>query len=183
LKFSPPISNAFPLTKQNSPSINSPLSVQEGFDISILKCYFSPPFEHNKMPMLHLSIDNHTNWKTLFKIRWWWCGPFALGYYFLPLWHESPKTESLEPLDLLSPSLVINKWVKIIPKMEWCSEWQWRMSYGVEAFVFAEDFNSLSIYLWLGLRFTWKHISHGIWKRHDQRYMNELCVQINKRSS
>jgi hypothetical protein len=55
--------------------------------------------------------------KTLFKIRWW-CGPFALGYYSLPLWHESPKTESLEPLELLSPPLVINKWVKIIPKME-----------------------------------------------------------------
>jgi hypothetical protein len=34
LKFSPFVSNAFPLTKQNSPSINSPLSVQEGFKIS-----------------------------------------------------------------------------------------------------------------------------------------------------
>jgi hypothetical protein len=32
-----------------------------------------------------------------------------LGYYSLPLLHESPKTESLEPLELLSPSLVINK--------------------------------------------------------------------------
>jgi hypothetical protein len=52
-----------------------------------------------------------------FKIRWW-CGPFALGSYFLPLWHESPKTESLEPFELLSPPLVINKWVKIIPKMK-----------------------------------------------------------------
>jgi hypothetical protein len=31
-----------------------------------------------------------------FKTRWW-CGPFALGSYSLPLWHESPKTESLEP--------------------------------------------------------------------------------------
>jgi hypothetical protein len=26
--------------------------------------------------------------------NWWWCGPFALGQYFLPLWHESPKTET-----------------------------------------------------------------------------------------
>jgi hypothetical protein len=43
-----------------------------------------------------------------FKIRWW-CGPFALGSYFLLLWHESPKTESLEPWELLSPLLVINK--------------------------------------------------------------------------
>jgi hypothetical protein len=31
-----------------------------------------------------------------FKIRWW-CGPFALGSCSLPLWHKSPKTESLEP--------------------------------------------------------------------------------------
>jgi hypothetical protein len=30
---------------------------------------------------------------------------------------------------------------------------------GVEAFVFTEDFNSLSIYLWLGLKFTWKHMT------------------------
>jgi hypothetical protein len=28
---------------------------------------------------------------------------FALGYYFLPLWHESPKTESLEPLNYSLP--------------------------------------------------------------------------------
>jgi hypothetical protein len=96
----------------------------------------------------------------IFKIRWW-CGPFALGFYSLPLWHESPKTESLEPLELLSPPLVINKGVKIIPKtesfcfglmlsppkMESGSERRRRMSYGVEAFVFAEDSNFLSIYL------------------------------------
>jgi hypothetical protein len=36
------------------PKQNSPLSVQEGFDISILKYYFSPPFEHNKIPILNL---------------------------------------------------------------------------------------------------------------------------------
>jgi hypothetical protein len=34
LKFSPPVSNAFPLTKQKLPHRDSPLSVQEGFDIS-----------------------------------------------------------------------------------------------------------------------------------------------------
>jgi hypothetical protein len=62
----------------------------------------SPPFEHNKIPIWNLSIENHTNWKNSFKIRWW-CGPFALGYYSLPLWHESPKTELLEPLLLSLP--------------------------------------------------------------------------------
>jgi hypothetical protein len=36
-------------------------------------------------------------------------GPFALGSYSLPLWHESPKTESLEPFELFSPPLVRNK--------------------------------------------------------------------------
>jgi hypothetical protein len=36
---------------------------------------------------------------------------------------------------------------------------------GVEAFVSAEDSNSLSIHLWLGLKYTWKHISHSIYKR------------------
>jgi hypothetical protein len=51
LKFSPPVSIAFPLTKQNSPSINSPLSVQEGFKIPILKVLLSPPFEHNEIPI------------------------------------------------------------------------------------------------------------------------------------
>jgi hypothetical protein len=37
------------LTKQNSPSMKSPLSVQEGFKISILKILLSPPFEHNRI--------------------------------------------------------------------------------------------------------------------------------------
>jgi hypothetical protein len=122
-------------------------------------------------------------WKSLvFKTRWW-CGPFALGSCSLPLWHKSPKTESLEPFVTTFSPLANKMWVKIIPKTESCSERRRRMSYGVEAFVFAEDSNSLSIYLWLGLKFTWKHISHSTLKRHDQRYMNELCVQINKRSS
>jgi hypothetical protein len=65
--------------------------------------------------------------KTLFKIRWW-CGPFALGYYSLPLWHESPKTESLEPLELLSRPLVINKCVRIIPKTKSFSPQRWRVA-------------------------------------------------------
>jgi hypothetical protein len=63
LKFSPLVSNAFPLTKQNSPSINSPLSVQEGFNISILKILLAPTFEHNKIPNWNLPIENY------FKIR------------------------------------------------------------------------------------------------------------------
>jgi hypothetical protein len=86
LKFSPFVSNAFPLTKQNSPSINSPLSVQEGFKIS--------GFENTTCSLFRTQRDTNlkfTNEKT--KLGWW-CGPFALGQYFLPLWHESPKTDT-----------------------------------------------------------------------------------------
>jgi hypothetical protein len=144
----------------------------------ILKILLSLPFWTQR----DTNLKNHTNWKTLFKIRWW-CGPFALGSCSLPLWHKSPKTESLEPFQTTFSPLANKIWLKIIPKTERCSERRRRMSYVVEAFVFAEDSNSLVIYIWLGLKFTWKHISHSTWKRYDQRYMNELCVQINKRSS
>jgi hypothetical protein len=90
------------------------------------------PFEHNKVPVWNLPIENHQfeiyQLKILsFKIRWW-CGPFALGSCSLPLWHKSPKRESLEPLELLSPPLVINKWVKIIPKAKSFSPQRWRVA-------------------------------------------------------
>jgi hypothetical protein len=59
--------------------MKSPLSVQEGFDISILKYYFLPllniigyQFEISKDTNLKFPIENY------FKVRWW-CGPFALG--------------------------------------------------------------------------------------------------------
>jgi hypothetical protein len=70
--------------------------------------YYSLPFLNTR----RYQIENHTNWEILFKIStnwktkilsWWWCGPFALGSCSLPLWHKSPKTESLEPLLLLYP--------------------------------------------------------------------------------
>ena len=40
------------------PKWDPPLSVQEGFDISFLKYYFLPPFEHNKIPIWNLPIEN-----------------------------------------------------------------------------------------------------------------------------
>jgi hypothetical protein len=129
------------------PKWNSPLSVQESFKISILKILLSPPFEHNKIPIWNFPMKI-----TSFKTRWW-CGPFALGSCSLPLWHKSPKTESLEPfVKLFSPLWQINYMSEDYTKTESCSERRWRMSYRVEAFVFAEDSNSLSIYLWLGLK-------------------------------
>jgi hypothetical protein len=136
-----------------------------------------------------------TDWKiSNFKNRWW-CGPFALGSYSLPLWHESPKTESLEPFQVLSPPLVINKWEKIIPKVKffcfelspkrwidarsdgegWVTEWK-PLSLPKTPIPFQYTYDLV----WNRLE---KHISHSIWKRYHQRYINELCVQINKRSS
>ena len=91
------------------PKRDPPLRVQEGFDIFFLKYYFLPLLNTIGY-QLKILLEKLSFW------NWWWCGPFALGSYSLPLWHESPKTESLEPLELLSPPLVINKWVKIIPK-------------------------------------------------------------------
>jgi hypothetical protein len=142
--------------KQNSPSIKSPLSVQEGFEILILKMLLSP-----LLNTMRYQFENHTNWQTLSKVstnwkpkfsKWWWCGPFALGSCSLPLWHKSPKTKSLEPLLLLSPLWQIKYEWRLYQHWRNGSERRRRMSYVVEAFVFAEDSNSLLIHLWLGLK-------------------------------
>jgi hypothetical protein len=121
-------------------------------------------------------------------IFWWWCGPFALGEYFLPLWHESPKTDTCEwnisPFKL-SPPLVNNIGVKIIPNWRalrshdegWIIRWS-----GVEALCLRRGLH-FPFNLWLSIICTWKHISHSTRKRCDKRYINELCVQnINQNS-
>jgi hypothetical protein len=95
LKFFPLVSNAFPLNKQNSPSINSPLSVQEGFKISILKILPLLNTIRYQFEIFQLKIIS-------FKIRVV-VRSFCFGLILSPLWHESPKTESLEPFQLLSP--------------------------------------------------------------------------------
>jgi hypothetical protein len=160
--FSPCFKCFFLWLNKTPPKRDTPLSVQEGFWYILFKILLSPSFEHNR-----ITIDKYSL-KTLSFWNRWWCGPFALGSYFLPLWHESPKTESLEPVEVLSSPLVMSKWVKIVPKTKsgpftlgfyslpkdkvlFLERWR-RMSYGVEAFVFAEDSNFLSIHLWLGLK-------------------------------
>ena len=172
------------------PKWDPPLSVQEGFDISFLKYYFLSLLNTIGKP-----IDNilgNTKFLKLVVVR-----SVCFGLLLSPPLAWIAKNGIIRALEVLSSPLVINKWVKIIPKTksfclvlkfsppwtESCLERRRRMSYVVEAFVFAEDSNSLSIHLWLGLKWTWKHISHSIWKRYDQRYMNELCVQSSKRSS
>jgi hypothetical protein len=125
--------------------------------------YYFLPFLNTR----RYQIENHTNWKTLFKTS----GGAVLLLWantFFPFGMNRQKRIlewDISPLQLLSPLWQNKIRVKIIPKTESCLERQRRMSYGVEAFVFAEDSNSLSIHLWLGLKFTWKHISHIIYKR------------------
>jgi hypothetical protein len=92
---------------------------------------------------MRYQFENHS-----FKIRWW-CGPFALGSCFLPLWHKSSKTESLEPLETTFSSFgkrhMGEDYTKVGELLGASAKDElWS---GVEAFVFAEDSNSLSIYL------------------------------------
>jgi hypothetical protein len=122
--FLPLFQMLFLWLNKTPPKWDPPLRVQEGFDISFLKYYFLPLLNtiRYQFEIYQLKISN-------FKIRWW-CGPFALGSYFLPLWHESPKTESLEPSKYFLPLWSKNKWVKIIPKTKsFCSLPQrWRVT-------------------------------------------------------
>jgi hypothetical protein len=94
----------FPWLNKTPPQWNPPLSAQEGFDVN---------FEEG-IPIWNYITSKIPIWKYFFKTKlkrlkfwnWWWCGPFALGSCTLLLWHKSPKTESLEPFELLSPPLV-----------------------------------------------------------------------------
>jgi hypothetical protein len=149
--FLPLFQMLFLWLNKTPPQWKPPLSVQEGFKISILKILLSPPFEYNKIPIWNLPIENHLFLKLGGGVRSFCFGltlspPLAWiaknGYFE---WNISPLLTTFSPL--------ANKtWVKIIPQTESCLERRRRMSYGVEAFVFAEDSNSLSIHLWLGLK-------------------------------
>jgi hypothetical protein len=140
--------------------------------------YYSLPFLNTR----RYQIENHTNWEILFKIRWW-CGPFALGSCSLPLWHKSPKTESLEPLLLLSPLWkIIYEW-RLYQCWRNGSERRRRMSYGAEWKPLSSPKTPIPFQYTYDLKFTWRHISHSTWKRYDQRYIYELCMQDIKRNS
>ena len=90
---------SFDLNK-TPPEWNSPLSFQEGFNRyqlklilgMLLKMYqlkinipiwnISTKKFYHKIPIEKTNINHH------FESFWsWWCGPFALGLIFLPLWH------------------------------------------------------------------------------------------------
>jgi hypothetical protein len=155
--FLPLFQMLFLWLNKTPPKWNPPLSVQEGFDIPFLKYYFLPLLNTIGYQMKILN----TKFLNLVVVR-----SFCFGLIFSPFLAWIAKNGVIRALEVLSSSLVINKRVKIIPKMKcgpflWSSspprveswfEWRRSMSYVVEAFVFAEDSNSLSIYLWLGLK-------------------------------
>jgi hypothetical protein len=156
LKFSPPVSNVLWLNK-TPPKWDSPLSVQEGFDISFLKYYFLPLLNTKGYQW---KIFN-TKFLNLVVVR-----SFCFGLLLSPPLAWIAKNGIIRALEVTFSLFGQNKWVKSIPKMESfclvlmfslprtesCLERRRRMSYVVEAFVFAEDSNSLSIHLWLGLK-------------------------------
>jgi hypothetical protein len=57
--FLPLFQMLFLWLNKTPPKWSPPLSVQEGFKISILKILLSLPFEHNKIPIWNLPIENH----------------------------------------------------------------------------------------------------------------------------
>jgi hypothetical protein len=90
-----------------------------------------------------------------------------------------------KPFFKLSPSLVNKIRVKIIPNWRavrsdgegWIIQWS-----GVEALSSPKTPFPFQYMTWYEIYFD-KHISHSTWKRYDQRYVNELCVQsINQNS-
>jgi hypothetical protein len=166
--FLPLFQMLFLWLNKTPPKKDSPLSVQEGFDISFWNTTF--------LPFLNI-IGNQ--WKIFQHLNNFGGGAVLLLWaHFSPFLAWIAKNGVIRALEVLSSPLVINKWVKIIPKtksglvalgsflpktrsfllwilpllMERSVERRRRMIYGVEAFVFAEDSNSLSIYLWLGLK-------------------------------
>jgi hypothetical protein len=111
--FLPLFQMLFLWLNKTHPQWNSPFSVQEGFRYKFWRSYTNLKLYKKIIEkLLWYKLKEHNFW------NWWWCGPFALGSYFLPLWHESPKTNTCEwnisPL-LLSLPLANKIWVKIIP--------------------------------------------------------------------
>jgi hypothetical protein len=141
------------------PEWDPPLSVQEGCDISFLKYYFLPLL--NIIGYQMKILFEKTKFLKLVVVR-----SFCFGLLLSPPLAWIAKNGIIRALEVTFSLFGQNKWVKIIPKMESfclvlmfspprtesCLERRRRMSYVVEAFVFAEVSNSLSIHLWLGLR-------------------------------
>jgi hypothetical protein len=156
--FLPLFQMLFLWLNKTPPNWDSPLSVQEGFDIPCLKYYFLPVLNTRRY-QLKIFITQ------VFLEIGGGGAVLLLWAHFSPFLAWIAKNGIIRALEVRSSPLVINKWVKIIPKtksfslmlispqrIESCLEWWRSMSYGVEACVFAEGSNFLSIHLWLGLK-------------------------------
>jgi hypothetical protein len=128
-----------------------------------LKGYILPLFEYNK-----ISIEKFIILKPFWK--WVVVRSFCFGLILSPPlawiakngyfeWNISPCT-TFSPFGEHNMSEDYTKAGELLRAMAKNELWS-----EVEAFVFAEDSNSLSIHLWLGLKYTWEHISHSTWKR------------------
>jgi hypothetical protein len=141
----------------------------------VLIIFFWNTTFHPLLNIIWKPIDNILGNTKFLKLVVVWS--FCFGLLLSPPLAWIAKNGIIRALELHSPSLVkINEWRLyqgwspfascscFLPRMERCVEWRRRMSYGVEAFVFAEDSNSLSIFLWLVWNSLEKHISHSIWR-------------------
>jgi hypothetical protein len=94
LNFLPLFQMLFLWLNKTPPKRDPPLRVQEGFDIPFLKYYFLPLLNTIGYQM---KIFN-TKFLNLVVVR-----SFCFGLISPPFWHESPKTESLEPSKCFLP--------------------------------------------------------------------------------
>ena len=107
--FLPLFQMLFLWLNKTPPKWDPPLSVQEGFDMSFFEILLSPPFEHNRIPIYN--ILGNTKFLKLVVVR-----SFCFGLILSPPLAWIAKNGIIRALEVLSSPLVINKWVKIIPK-------------------------------------------------------------------
>jgi hypothetical protein len=111
---------------------------------------------------------------------------FCFGLILSPPLAWIAKNGIIRALEALSSPLVRNKWVKIIPKTKsFCFLPQrWRVSWS-DGEGWVTEWKPLSspktpIPFQYTYDLVWKrlekHISHSIWKRHDQRYIYKSNV-------
>ena len=122
--FLPLFQMLFLWLNKTPPKWDPPLSVQEGFDISFLKYYLLPFL--NTIGNQLIKFFENTKFLKLVVVR-----SFCFGLLLSPPLAWIAKNGSIRALEVLSSPLVINKWVKIIPKTKsFCSLPQrWRVSW------------------------------------------------------
>jgi hypothetical protein len=170
LKLLPLFQMLFLWLNKTPPKLDSPLSGQEGF----IKYYLK--ITHTNLKYINKIFET--------QIRWW-CGPFALGSNtFSPFGMNRQKRRHLRAL-VTSPPWANKIWVKDYTNNGEMAEYRQRVNYtdGVEWKCRLCRILHFPFNLWLSRNLLEKHISHSKWKRYDQRYINELCVQCFNQNS